>query len=64
MMVGIPSPLDSPKSPYPRRVVGRVDGEDVTSKPIPMAQPVWIFERDEYVFRLLAFGLGSPRGDV
>ena len=62
MMAGIPSPSESQKSQRPKRIVGRVDGEDVTSRPIPMAQPIWIFERDDYAFRFIKIYLGSPRG--
>jgi hypothetical protein len=42
----------------------RVDGYDVVSKRPAVRGEVWIFERDEYVFRFFDINLESTRGDV
>lgn len=44
--------------------VFRVDGQNVVSKRSAVGSVIWIFERDEYVFRLFDISLGSTRGDV
>jgi hypothetical protein len=44
------------------KIVNRVDGEQVVSK--RPSSGAWIFDRDEYVFRLFQMGLESTRGDV
>lgn len=50
-----------------KRIVGRVDGQAITSKrgPLgPSTMPARIFERDEYVFVFVRIYLGSSGGDV
>jgi hypothetical protein len=47
-----------------RRIVGRVDGQEIDSQRASLTAPDWIFERDEYVFFFFRFYLESTRGDV
>ena len=47
-----------------KRSVARIDGEHVHSTRRDFSTPFWIFERDEYAFRLTRISLESTRGDV
>lgn len=50
-----------------KRIVGKVDGEDIVSQDMfssPWYKPTWFFEDDEYGFRFFQFYLESTRGDV
>lgn len=56
---------------HDKRSVARIDGQDISSAGHAnivgnpsIARPDWIFENDEYAFRLFYIGLGSTRGDV
>lgn len=44
--------------------VSRVDGHDVISKRPASDGLIWIFQRDDYVFRIFEISLESTRGDV
>ena len=51
----------------PKRLLGRIDGLDVTTERAaggPYVAPLWLMERDEAVFHFFRFYLESTRGDV